>query len=40
MYCCNRSERKRKESFEVPDETLVESGTVSTGKRLPSAGEY
>jgi hypothetical protein len=30
---------KRKTNFEVPDPSLVECGTVSTGKRLLTAGE-
>jgi len=32
--------KKRKEGFEVPESTLVGSGTVSTSKRRLSAGEY
>jgi hypothetical protein len=40
MYSCKRCGRKRKESFEVSDLSLVGCDTVSRGKRLHSAGEY
>jgi len=32
--------KERKEGFEVPESSLVGSGTVSTGKRRLTAGEY
>jgi hypothetical protein len=37
---CKRWQKKRKEIFEVPDSSLVVFGTVSTGKRRLSEGEY
>ena len=40
VFSCKRSERKRKENFEVPDSSLVGCGTVPTGRRRLSKGEY
>ena len=40
VYSCKRGERKRKENFEVSNSSLVGCGTVSTGKRRLSWGEY